>query len=138
MDGLSFLASLTLSSSEADILAPETGDPGRTLDFVRHSDTVGVVALSYEKNGFFIRLSGSYRSSYLDELGEEPLEDRYMDDHFQVDLSSSYTFMDKYTVFLNIINMTDEPLKAYWGESNYLSQYEEYGWTARLGFKFHF
>lgn len=137
LDGLSFMGSLTLSSSEADILAPEAGDPGRKIDFVRHSDTVGIAALSYEKHGFFIRLSGSFRSSYLDELGDEPIEDRYIDDHFQVDISSSYTFKDKYTVFLNIVNLTDEPLKAYWGESNRLSQFEEYGWTARMGFKFH-
>lgn len=138
LDGFSLLGSLTLSSSEADVLASDAGDPGRTVDFVRHSDTVGIVALSYEKQGFFIRISGSYRSSYLDELGDDPLEDRYIDDHFQVDISSSYTFMDKYTIYLNLINLTDEPLKAYWGESGRLSQLEEYGWTARMGIKCHF
>lgn len=135
--GLSFLGSLTLSNSKADILPPEAGEPGRTVDFVRHSRTVGVVALSYEMNGFFARISGSFRSSYLDELGDEPLEDRYIDDHFQVDVSSSYTFLDRYTVFLNIINLRDEPLYAHYGESKQLSQLEEYGWTARMGFKFH-
>jgi TonB-dependent receptor len=138
LDGFSFLGSLTLSSSEADVLAPEAGDPVRTVDFVRQSDTVGIAALSYEKKGFFIRLSGSYRSSYLDEVGEDPVEDRYIDDHFQVDISSSYTFKDNYTVYLNVINLTDEPFKAYWGESERLSQFEEYGLTARMGFKFHF
>jgi TonB-dependent receptor len=138
LDGLSFLGSLTLSNSEANILPSDAGDPIRKVDFVRNSDTVGTVALSYEKMGFFIRLSGSYRSSYLDELGDDPLEDRYIDDHFQVDITSSYTFRDNYTVFLNLINVTDEPLKAYWGESGRLSQFEEYGLTARMGFKFHF
>lgn len=137
LDGLSFQGSLTLSGSEANTLAPDTGDPGRTVDFIRNSDTVGVAALSYEKYGFFIRLSGSYRSSYLDELGGEPFEDRYIDDHFQVDVSSSYTIKDKYSLFLNLVNITNEPLKAYWGESGRLSQFEEYGWTARMGFKFH-
>ncbi len=136
-NGFSFLGSITFSDSEADVLAADAGDMGRTVDFVRNSDTVGVVAISYEKKGFFIRVSGSYRSSYLDEVADDPAEDRFIDDHFQVDLSSSYTVQDKYTIFLNLVNLTDEPLYAYWGETGRLSQYEEYGWTARAGIKFH-
>ncbi len=138
VDGFSFEGNLTLSESEADFLAAEAGDASRTLDFLRHSDTVASVALSYEKYDFFVRLSGSYRSSYLDDVGDEPLTDRYVDDHFQVDLSSSYTIMDKYTVFANVINLTNEPFKAYWGESGRLSQFEEYGWSANAGLKFNF
>lgn len=134
-DGFSFLTNLTFSSSNAEV--PETGgEPARDIDFVGHSDTVGSIALSYEKSGFFARLSGSYRSEYLDSLGEEPLEDEYIDDHFQVDLSTAYTFMEKYTVYANLINITNEPLKAYYGESGRLRQFEEYGWSARVGIKF--
>jgi outer membrane receptor protein involved in Fe transport len=128
---------MTLSNSDADVLAIEGEDP-RSVDFVRHSDTVGGLALSYEKSGFFMRLSGTYRSDYLDELGEEPLEDRYMDDHFQVDLSTAYTFKDKYTLFLDFININDEPLYAYFDQSNRSSQFEEYGWSLRAGIRFNF
>nr|WP_320049958.1 TonB-dependent receptor [uncultured Desulfuromonas sp.] len=138
LDGFSIEGNLTLSDSEADVLPAEAGEKGRTVDMMRHSDTVGSFALSYEKYGFFIRLSGTYRSDYLDDLGEEKFEDRYMDDHFQVDLSTAYTFMDKYTLYANFINLTDEPLNAYWDDSNRVSQYEEYGWSARFGLKFNF
>lgn len=134
LDGFSVLANITLSDSEADVLDSEGENP-RTVDFVRNSDTVGSFALSYEKHGFFIRLSGTYRSAYLDELGDQPSEDRYIDDHFQLDLSTAYTIKEKYTIFANFINLTDEPLKAYWGESHRLSQYEKYGWSARIGLK---
>lgn len=137
-DGLSIEGNLTLSESDAEVMAQEAGESSRDIDFIRHSKRVGSVALSYEMEGLFVRLSGTYRSSYLDELGEEALEDRYIDDHFQVDLSSSYTFMDKYTLYANFINLTNAPLRAYWGESKRLSQYEEYGWSARAGFKFNF
>ena len=138
VDGFSFEGNLTLSKSEADYLPGDEGDPSRELDFYRHSEKVGSLALSYENYGFFLRLSGSYRSSYLDDVGDEPLTDRYIDDHFQVDLSSSYTFMDNYTLFVNVINLTNEPLKAYWDESDRLSQYEEYGYTVNAGLKFNF
>lgn len=136
LDGFSLEGNLTLSNSEADILATEQSEKGRTVDFIRHSDTVGVIALSYEKYNVFLRLSGSYRSSYLDEVGDKLNEDRYIDDHFQLDFSSSYTFLDKYTLYLNVINLTNEPLKAYFGESGRLSQYEEYGLAVRFGLKF--
>ena len=138
LDGFSIEGNITLSESDADVLSPELGGEKRSIDFVRHSDTVGSVALSYEKFGLFTRLSASYRSSYLDDLGDSPLEDRYIDDHFQVDLSASYTFLDNYTLYANIINLNNEPLKAYYGKSKRLSQYEEYGWSARMGLKFNF
>lgn len=138
LDGFSIEGNLTLSDSEADVLPVEEGGEGRTVDMMRHSDTVGSVALSYEKYGFFVRLSGSYRSEYLDDLGEEAFEDRYIDDHFQLDLSTAYTFLDKYTLYANFINLTDEPLEAYYDKSNRISQYEEYGWSARFGLKFNF
>jgi TonB-dependent receptor len=64
LDGFSIEGNLTLSDSEADVLPVEEGGEGRTVDMMRHSDTVGSVALSYEKYGFFVRLSGSYRSEY--------------------------------------------------------------------------
>ncbi|EAT15725.1 TonB-dependent receptor [Desulfuromonas acetoxidans] len=138
LDGFSIEGNLTLSDSEVDVLPSEEGGEGRTVDMMRHSDTVGSVALSYEKYGFFVRLSGTYRSEYLDDLGEEKFEDRYIDDHFQVDLSTAYTFMDKYTLYANFINLTDEPLDAYYDQSGRNSQYEEYGWSARFGLKFNF
>ncbi|MEZ4601032.1 MAG: TonB-dependent receptor [Syntrophotaleaceae bacterium] len=136
LEGFSIQGNIALTDSRAKILPAEEGGESRSVDFIRNSDTVGSAAISYEKYGFFLRLSGTYRSSYLDEVGEESFEDRYIDDHFQLDLSTAYTYKERYTVFANFINLTDEPLKAYWGESNRLSQYEKYGWSARIGLKF--
>jgi TonB-dependent receptor len=137
LNDFSIQGNITFSKSEADVL-PTGGEPGRSIDLVRHSDTVGGLAISYEKRGFFVRLSGTYRSEYLDSLGEEELEDEYIDDHFQVDLSTTYTFMERYTFFANLINLNNEPLKAYFGSSGKTRQFEEYGWSARAGIKLNF
>jgi len=134
LDGFGIYANLTLTDSEMTVLS--TGDvPSRDVDFLKQSDEIGNIALTYEKYGFFFRIAGTYRSEYLDSLGEVASEDRYIDDHFQVDISSSYTLQDKYTVFLNLININNEPLRAYYDQSDRLSQYEKYGWTAVLGLK---
>ncbi len=137
LDGFSLQGNLTVSESEADTIGTEYAD-ARTIDFPGHSDTVGSFAVSYEKYNFFARLSGTYRSEYLDSMGAEVFEDEYIDDHFQIDLSASYTIRDKYTLFANVININNEPLKAYYGESGRLRQYEEYGFSARVGVKFNF
>ncbi|MDP0500084.1 MAG: TonB-dependent receptor [Verrucomicrobiota bacterium JB022] len=129
VEGFTFLANATWSESEAEVL--ERGD----MPFVKQSDLVGNVALSYDYGNFFVRVSGTYRDGYLDELGEEALADRYIDSHFQVDISASYTFAHNWTVFADLINVTNEPLRAYWGESGRLAQFEEYGWSAVLGLK---
>lgn len=138
LGGLGFYANLTFTESEADILAPETGGESRTVDFLKQSGTIGNVALTYDMYGFFFRIAGSFRSEYLDELGEEQFEDRYMDEHFQVDISSSYKINDNLTIFANAINLTDEPLRAFFDQSNGLAQFEEYGVSYQFGLKYNY
>ncbi len=138
LDGLGFYANLTLTSSDATVLAQEFGDPDRELPFVKQSDMIGNLALTYEKSGFFFRIAATFRSEYLDEVGGDFDEDRYIDDHVQIDISSSYEIYEGFTIFANILNITDEPLKAFWGESYRLSQYEEYGWSANIGVRWQY
>jgi len=133
-DGFSLWTNVTLSESEADVqVGDEEGT--RTADFLKQSDVVGSVALSYEKYGFFFRVSGSYRSEYLDEY-EEGGNDRIVDNFFQWDVSSSYQFSEQLSVFANFINVNNEPFVAYWADDGRLSQFEEYSWSANFGIKF--
>lgn len=134
-DGLGAYANITLTDSSADVLGAEAGDPMRSLDFIKQSEIVGNLAVTYEKAGFFIRLAYTYRDDYLDEIGESTLEDRYMKAHGQLDLSASYRINRNFTLFANWVNINDEPLEAYWGENGRLSQFEEYGWSANFGVK---
>lgn len=134
-DGLGVYANVTLTDSSADVLPAEDGDEGRTLDFIKQSEIIGNLALTYEKGGFFMRLAYTYRDDYLDEVGESPIEDRYVKAHGQFDLSASYRINQNFTVFANWINITNEPFEAYWGETGRLSQFEEYGWSANVGVK---
>jgi TonB-dependent receptor len=134
-DGLGLYANLTWTDSEATVLAPELGDASRKLPFIKQSDLIGNLALTYEKHDFFVRLSYTFRNDYLDEVGESALEDRYIKAHGQWDLSMFYNVNERFKVFANVINLNDEPLQAYWGESKRLSQHESYGWSMTTGVK---
>lgn len=135
LSGFGLIANLTLTDGEAEVLGPEEGDPSRTLPFIKQSDTIANLAVTYEKHGFFFRIAASYRDDYLDEVGESELEDRYIDSFIQWDISSSYDLNDQWSIFTNFVNVDDEPFRAYFGETGRLSQWESYSWSANAGFR---
>lgn len=135
LSGLGVSANLTFTDSEATVLPADAGDPNRELPFIRQSDTIGNISVSWEHDRYFIRLSGTFRDDYLDEVGGEALEDRYIDGHFQMDLYSSIKLYKGLSMFLEVNNLNDEPLRAYWGQSGRLSQFEEYGVSGSIGAK---
>ncbi len=98
------------------------------------------MALGYEKHGFNVRVAAAYRSEFFEETDDasDPAFDRYQDNHLQIDVSSKYRFNDMVQVYLNLVNINDEPLYAYWGSSEFNSQYEEYGPTVEAGVRLDF
>jgi outer membrane receptor protein involved in Fe transport len=57
-----------------------------------------------------------------------------------LDLSARYNVSDNLQLFLDLINLTDEPYIAYQTGPvlDRLLQYEEYSWTGKLGFRMNF
>lgn len=131
-DGFLVSANATFTDSEAEL--PQRSEK---VPLPRQSDTLWNLALGYEKYGFDLRLSATYRDDYFDEVDEldDPETDRYVSDHLQIDFSGSYRVATNYEVYFNAVNLNDEPFHAYFRERRYLSQYEEYGPTFELGLK---
>ncbi len=104
------------------------------------SDQIGNLTLGYENHGISVRLAGTWRGSYLDEIGEldDPAFDRYVDDHFQLDLTAKYRISDNLQAYGNAINLTDRPFYAYFGQRRFNSQYETYGRTYELGLRYNY
>jgi TonB-dependent receptor len=112
------------------------GDTGeRNIDLPAASKHTYNAVLGYEYGPVSVRLTAAYRDSYLDELGSSPEEDRYVDEHLQIDLTANYDITDSLKLFTQFINLTDEPFVAYQRgpDRDRLLQYEEYSWTARIG-----
>lgn len=93
------------------------------------------LVLGYEKGPLSLRAAGTFRDKYLDELGGDASEDRYVASHFQLDLSGKYRITDNIRLFAEWVNVTDRPYFAYQNLDNRrrLLQYEEYSWTAKFG-----
>ena len=135
LDG--FLVQANYTYTDATGLVPNDGDPTdlREITLPSTSKHTFNAVLGFEKGPVSLRLAGTYRDKYLDELGGEAAEDRIVDNHFQLDFSAKYQLTDAIQLFGEWININNAKYFAYntvGGQRN-LYQYEEYDWTAKFG-----
>lgn len=112
------------------------GDTGeRVIALPAAAENTYNAMLGYETDRISIRLTAAYRDVYLDELGGDPAEDRFVEDHLQIDLTANVDVTDSIKLYSQFINLNNEPFVAYQQGPgrNRLLQYEEYSWTARVG-----
>jgi TonB-dependent receptor len=139
-DGL--LVQVNYTYTDASGLVPNDGDPMdlRRISLPATSKHTANFVLGYEKGPVSIRLAGTYRDKYLDELGSEAELDRYVDNHFQLDLSAKYRINRSVQLFYEWININDAEYFAYnnFGGQRNLYQYERYNWTMKFGARVNF
>ncbi|HYP15804.1 MAG TPA: TonB-dependent receptor, partial [Opitutus sp.] len=135
-DGFGVMANVTLLDSEA--VYPTR--PGEDVPFIGQSDYTGNVGLTYEKAGLFVRLALNFRSERLREdepLGGSMPEDLFVDDFHQLDLTLRYRVSERWEVFTEVLNLTDEPFRVFLksdnGQGPRLGQVERYDWSANFG-----
>ncbi len=84
-----------------------------------------------------LRIAAAYRDEYLDELGGDPDENRYVKSHLQWDFTAKYRITPRVQLLLEVVNLQDEPYTAIQRgpRGDRLLQYKEYSWTAMAGAK---
>jgi TonB-dependent receptor len=127
-DGFGVQLGYTWTDSEAD-----TFDRDDKVPFFLQSDDVASVSLFWAKYGFEARLGYAYRSEYLDTVGEDAASDLYVDSHGQLDFKASYQLTDSVNLFLQMQNLTEEPLRYYSGDRSRMAENEYYSWNATAG-----
>ncbi|HSN73119.1 MAG TPA: TonB-dependent receptor [Steroidobacteraceae bacterium] len=127
-NGFGVALNYTYVDSEANVFGREDDVP-----FFLQSEHLGNLALFYEKHGFEARIALAYRSRYLEELGESPETDLWIDSREQLDFKASYDFTENVTGFVEWLNITDEPLRYLSGSSSRLAENEIYSWNAMVG-----
>ncbi len=132
-DGLGIYANLTLTHSSA-----EFPDRDQRSTLPGQSARLGNIALWYEKAGFSARSSWNFHGKYVDAVGDSAATDVYYDDHVQWDLSFSQRLLRQARVYVDVLNLTNAPLRYYEGTSNRPIQEEYYRWWASVGVKLSF
>lgn len=135
LDG--FLVQANYTYTDATGKVPNDGDPSdlRKINLPASAKHTFNFALGYEKGPVSLRLAGTYRSKYLDELGDVAAEDRIVDNHFQLDLSAKYDVTKRFQLFYEWVNINNAKYFAYnrVGDRQNLLQFEEYKWTMKFG-----
>jgi outer membrane receptor protein involved in Fe transport len=143
--GLGISMNFTIMDSEVELLRPErreiTTSSGEvipldpTVTLFQQPDKLANASLYYKSNRFLVRLSYNYRGESLQNVlvSESILEDLVDDiglgpdalDTFQSaqerwDLFIEYKWK-RFSVFLEITNLTNEPLENHYGDSSRLA-----------------
>lgn len=127
-DGLLLGINYTYTDAEGTI-------DGRDIPLPAAAENTFNATIGYQTEKLNLRLAATYRDEYLDEVGGDPLEDRYVKDHLQYDITAKYWITDQIQLFAEFINLGDEPYVAFQqgpGRDRLL-QYEEYSWTSKIG-----
>ena len=142
-DGLFISLNLTKVDAESDV---PSANGVFTVPFRKLADSTENLSIGYDKGKVDMRLSLAQRSDYLDYLADDDIETtvddlnydniRFTDDHSQIDFTAKYYLDDNLTLKLDLININDEPEFYYWGGPSRLSQYDEYGRSATIGFTY--
>ena len=134
-DGLIVQANYTYTDATGKV--PIDGDITdlRKISLPATSKHTANLTLGYEKGPISLRLAGTYRSKYLDELGDDVVEDRLVDNHFQLDLTAKYHITKKFQIFYEWVNINNAKYFAYnrVGDRRNNYQFEEYSWTMKAG-----
>lgn len=133
-DGLGILLNYTYTDSEA--VFPDREGEAATLP--GQSSHIANAALSYEKGVFSGRLSLNYHGKYIDEVGETADEDVYYDNHLQLDFVASARISRRIEFFVEVINLTNEPLRYYLGTPDRPIQEEYYSFWGSAGLRINF
>jgi outer membrane receptor protein involved in Fe transport len=108
----------------------------RTIPYFKQAANTANLVLGYEKDQLDVRLAANYRDKYLDGVGVNALSDRYTSDYVQIDLTGKYRVNDHLVIKAAALNLNDRPEFYYFGNTQRLSQYDEFGTTYEIGMSY--
>jgi iron complex outermembrane receptor protein len=102
------------------------------------ADSANLVAF-FDKYGFEARVAANWRDEYLLQFGQNQnnsafgAEPTFVNSSLQVDVSASYQFTEKFNVYFEALNITDETLSTHGRFDNQLLDVFAYGRRYALG-----
>ncbi len=136
LKGFGVYANYTFTDSKAKGISGEDGVLREGLGLPRTAPHMLNGSLSWENNKFSARVSANFTAAYLDEIGDNAFTDAYYDKQFFLDANASYKITKSFRIFAEANNLTDQPLRYYQGEKQYMRQLEYYKPRYTLGLKY--
>jgi TonB-dependent receptor len=133
LDGFGVDVNYTYVSSSAEVR------PGETEPLPSTAQHTINAAIFYENHGLEMRLALDYVGQNLFGIGNDRSTDVFSRPRAVLDVSTQYQFDENFKVYLNVKNLTNEPLEfVEGGSANRPIQREFYDVTIQSGIKFQF
>lgn len=136
----SFLRNLNLmgnytytASSTKGIKAREDG-----LALVGAVKNMYNVSLSYNTKKLVLRTSLNYAGDYIDKYGKDAFQDRFYDKQMFLDFNGSFAIIKQLRLFVEMKNITNQPLRFYQGNETNTMQVEYYNFNWNAGLRYNF
>ncbi len=126
-DGLGLEGNVTYVASSS------TPRPGEKHSLPGTSPMTFNAAVFYEAYGLSLRLASQYVGHSLYQVGGSRATDQFEDSRFTLDFTSSYDFDEDLSVYFNVKDITNAPLRIYMGAPNWVIQREFYDQTYESG-----
>ena len=123
-------------TSSTDGIRNEDGEERVDLDLPQTSPNMYNASLGYASKKFSLRLSSNYSDSYIDEIGGNAFEDRYYDEQFFLDFNANIALSNSLSMYINLNNITNQPLRYYQGVKGRTMQMEYYEKRLTIGLKY--
>ncbi len=93
--------------------------------------------LFYERNGVMVRVAGNYRGRSVETINQQLGPDYYiwMASNFTIDASATVSVTSRLRAFVELNNLSNEPIKMYMGDKRRLSSSEWYGSRGQAGIR---
>lgn len=104
------------------------------------SDSANLIAF-YDKHGIGVRVAYNWRDKFLAGTGQNNVgagPPTYVDDYGQWDLNASYQFTDNFTVFTDVINLTNETVYVHGRSEDQVLFATQLGTRYNLGLRYKF
>lgn len=130
-DGFGGAISATFIDAEVDV---ERDGEVVTLPLPGQAETSYNVSLFYQKGPLDAALSYAYNDSFLTDINNGPAEDLFQGEFGRWDLRVQYAFSQNFRVFLEGVNLNDEPTSEFQGGiERQNTEFEYVGRTYYLG-----
>ena len=129
LDGLGVSGNFTYTDGAARGV-PNRAD--KVPNFLQ-SKYIGTAQIFYEKYGLTARLAYTYRSQYLDTLGDSTATDQYTAENNSLDARIGFSPVKAYTIFAEASNLLDAPWRRFQAVKTQLIENERYRQSFRVG-----
>tara|TARA_R110002049_G_scaffold130157_8_gene288352 strand:- start:421 stop:3261 length:2841 start_codon:yes stop_codon:yes gene_type:complete len=126
----------TYLTSNANGIRNEDGEERTDLDLPNTAPNMFNGSLGYANKKMSFRLSGNFSDAYVDEIGGRAFEDRYYDKQFFLDFNANVTLNKSLSFYVDVNNITNQPLRYYQGVSSRTMQMEYYQTRLTFGVKY--